>query len=191
MLQWDNMGPTSRGFSNPSEVDVRLFGALVLILGVLSLASPAVAGAGVAAAIALFLIVAGIVRTMWAFRAGSFGTGALAVLTGGIMVLGGIAMFARPLMGAASMALVLAIYFLADGVGEIIGAFGVRPAEGWGFMVFNGVVSVLLGWMIFSQWPLSGPWAIGVLVGIRLMLAGLEMLMFGSAVAEATAEAGQ
>lgn len=134
------------------------------------------------------LIIAGVTRTMWAFKAGSFGGGALAVLTGGVMVVGGLAVFARPMLGAASMALILAIYFLADGIAEIIGAFDAKPAEGWGYMVFDGAISILLAWMIWSQWPLSGAWAVGVLVGVRLIFVGAGMLMFGSLAKPATQE---
>lgn len=167
---------------------MKLLGILVLILGILCLAAPAVAGAGLALAVAFFLIVAGVSRILWAFKAGSFGAGALAVLFGGVMILGGIAMLARPLLGAASIGLILAVYFIVDGIGEIFGAFSVKPRDGWGFMVFSGVISVLLGWMIYSQWPLSGAWAVGILVGIRLLFAGAGMMMFGAAVKEASAE---
>ena len=87
------------------------------------------------------------------------------------------------------MALILAIYFLVDGIAEIIGAFDAKPAEGWGYMVFDGAISILLGWMIWSQWPLSGAWAVGVLVGIRLIFVGAGMLMFGSLAKAVTKQA--
>jgi len=82
----------------------------------------------------------------------------------------------------ASLSIVLAVYFLLDGISEIVAAFSVKPAEGWGFMVFGGALSILLSALIWSQWPLSGAWAIGVLVGVRLVFAGTAMIALGSAI---------
>jgi uncharacterized membrane protein HdeD (DUF308 family) len=48
-------------------------------------------------------------------------------------------------------------------------------------MLFGGIVSVLLGIMIWAQFPLSGVWAIGILLGIKLFFVGLIMLVGGSA----------
>ena len=48
-----------------------------------------------------------------------------------------------------------------------------RPGSGWGWMLTGGVVSIGLGVMIWSQFPLSGAWAIGILVGIKLLFIGL------------------
>ena len=60
------------------------------------------------------------------------------------------------------------------------GAFSVRPEQGWGWLLVGGVISLLLGIMIWRQFPLSGAWAVGVLVGIRLIFAGWTMIMLGA-----------
>ena len=39
----------------------------------------------------------------------------------------------------------------------------------------------MLGWMIWNQWPLSGAWAIGVLVGIKLLVVGWAIVCLGMA----------
>jgi uncharacterized membrane protein HdeD (DUF308 family) len=78
------------------------------------------------------------------------------------------------------LTLVLAGYFVIDGLFEIIGAFQVKPATGWGFLLFGGVVSLALGMMIWRQFPISGAWAIGILVGVKLLFAGLAMVTVGS-----------
>ncbi len=125
---------------------------------------------------------AGAVRMLWAFKAGSFGKGALVLLLGGLTLGVGIVMLARPLVVLASLTIVLAVYFLLDGISEIVAAFSVKPAKGWGFMVFGGAMSILLSALIWSQWPLSGAWAIGILVGVRLVFAGTAMIALGSAI---------
>ena len=62
---------------------------------------------------------------------------------------------------------------------EAIAAFQIKPASGWGWALFSGVITVLLGAMIWNQFPLSGAWAIGTLVGIKLLFSGWSLLMFG------------
>ena len=158
------------------------FGIIVLILGLLAIAAPLAAGTAVSTMVAILLVAAGVVRMLWAFKAGSFGKGALALLLGGLTLGVGIVLLARPLVILASLALILAVYFLLDGISEIVCAFRVKPAKGWGFMVFGGALSILLSALIWSQWPLSGAWAVGVLVGVRLVFAGTAMIALGSAI---------
>ena len=57
----------------------------------------------------------------------------------------------------------------------------VKPAPGWGWMTLNGAVTVMLAWMILKGWPESALWAVGILVGVRLLFAGITMLTLGSA----------
>jgi uncharacterized membrane protein HdeD (DUF308 family) len=49
-------------------------------------------------------------------------------------------------------------------------------------MLLNGVITLVLGLMIWAQWPLSGAWAIGVLFGIQLLMNGIALATIGSAV---------
>ena len=109
------------------------------------------------------------------------GAGILGTLLGLLTLLCGVLMLFRPVFGVAALTLMLAVYFLVDGVGEIVVAFRMKPGKGWGWMLFGGIVAVLLGFMIWRQWPLSGAWAIGTLVGIHLMLNGWTMVMTGAA----------
>ena len=125
-----------------------VFGIKVLILGLLAIACPLTAGAAVSTMVAILLMAAGAVRMLWAFKAGSFGKGALVLLLGGLTLGVGIVMLARPLVVLASLTIVLAVYFLLDGISEIVAAFSVKPAKGWGFMVFGGAMSILLSSLI-------------------------------------------
>jgi uncharacterized membrane protein HdeD (DUF308 family) len=132
--------------------------------------------------VAILLVAAGIVRMLWAFKAESFGKGILAFLLGGLTLGVGIVVLARPLVMLASLTLILGVYFLLDGIFDIVGAFSIKPAKGWGWMVFGGAMSILLSGLIWSQWPLSGAWAIGILVGVRLVFAGTAMIALGTAI---------
>jgi uncharacterized membrane protein HdeD (DUF308 family) len=162
-----------------------IFGIIVLILGFLSIMLPMAAGAATASFVAVLLIAAGATRIVWAFKAETFGKGAMAFLFGGISIAGGILMLGRPLLALTSLTLLLAAYFLIEGIFVIVASFKLRPDAGWGWMLIEGVVTLVLGGMIWNQWPVSGAWAVGTLVGVRLVLAGWTMIFVRSALGRA------
>ncbi len=155
-------------------------GVALAIMGLLAIMAPLFTGAAVTILVGILMLAAGITRGVFAFRAQTFGKGALMFLLGGIVALGGLLLLARPLVGLASLTMVLAAFFFADGIIEAIYAFQLRPVKGWGWMLLSGISSGLLGFFIMYQWPVSGAWAIGVLVGVRLLFSGWSVIALGS-----------
>jgi uncharacterized membrane protein HdeD (DUF308 family) len=86
------------------------------------------------------------------------------------------------LFASALLTVILACFLFADGVAEIVGAFSIRHETGRAWMLIGGICSIVLGLMIWRQYPLSGSWALGVLLGVRLFFIGIVMLTGGSAV---------
>ena len=157
---------------------IKIWGWIVLIMGILALASPFVSGIAIAYLVGAMLVVAGVSRLIEAFQGGGFWEGVLGVIS----AVAGVITIAHPLLGLASITMVLIVYFMMLGISEIVGAFQVRPEQGWGFLLFSGVVSLILSFMLWNQWPLSGTWAVGVLVGVQLIFSGMTMITLGSAV---------
>ncbi len=155
-------------------------GYALVLFGILAIMAPFVTGTAVTIFVGVLMIAAGITRGIFAFRAQSFGRGLLMFLLGAVIALGGVLLLARPLIGLASLTIVLAAFFFADGIIEAIYAFQLRPVKGWGWMLYSGIVSGLLGFLIMYQWPVSGRWAIGVLVGVRLVFTGWPIVALGS-----------
>jgi len=87
----------------------------------------------------------------------------------------GVLMFFFPGMGAAAISLVLVILFVMGGLNKIFGALTDRPAN-WGWVVFGGGLSIILGFFILSQWPVKSFVFLGVLVGIEILLNGWTLL---------------
>ena len=164
-------------------------GIVAVVAGVLALLSPLVAGLSVAIAVGVLLIASGISRLFLAFRMGSFGHGLLVFLIGLLSIVIGGYMLARPGMALATLTLVLAAYFFVDGIFEIIWAFRLRPIKGWGWALFSGVVALALGIMIWRQFPVSGVWAVGTLVGIHMIFGGSSVASICSAARGAAKEA--
>jgi uncharacterized membrane protein HdeD (DUF308 family) len=153
-------------------------GILLLMMGMFAMGSPLVAGLSLAMMVGIMLIIGGIGQLSFAFKAGkgifAFVFAALTVVIGGYLV-------SRPGAALASLTLFLALYLIISGAFEVMMSFQFRPIKGWGWAMFSGVLSMLLGIMIWNQFPLSGTWAVGILIGVRLFFNGLTLLMLGLA----------
>jgi uncharacterized membrane protein HdeD (DUF308 family) len=160
-------------------------GVVTLLMGVLAIGSPFVAGASLAVMVGILLIIGGISQLVFAFKVGG---GLFTIILGVLTVVAGGYMVSNPGAALATLTIFLAIYLIASGILESVVAFQVKPAEGWGMAMFSGILSVLLGLMIWNQFPLSGAWAVGILLGVKLVFSGLTLLMFGIAARGATKE---
>lgn len=157
-----------------------VLGILMVIFGVFAIASPMITGVAVAMFVGALMLVTGVMRIIAAFKSGQWGSGIFGTLIGLLGIAAGVILLAQPMLGLATLTLLLAAYFLASGICEIVIAFKAKPEKVWGWMLFGGIVSVILGIMIWSQWPVSGAWAIGVLVGIHILMIGFTMIFVGS-----------
>ena len=152
------------------------FGIIAIILGILAMMAPVVTGLSIALLLGFLVLVAGTIRLVWAFQAGSVGEGILKFALAGLTLVCGALLVANPMFASGLLTILLALYFILDGVSEI--AVGLRTRRGW--FTFAGAVSILLGVLLWAQFPLSGAWALGVLLGIKLLFIGLIMVMGGS-----------
>lgn len=161
----------------------------IAIAGVLAVISPLIAGLSVTIAVGVLLVVSGVSRLFLAFKMGSFGRGLLMFVLGVLTLLAGGYMVARPGMGLATLTLVLAAYLFVDGVFEIIYAFRLRPIQGWGWTLFSGIASLVLGIMIWRQFPVSGIWAVGTIAGIHMIFAGSSIAALSRAARKSAKQA--
>jgi uncharacterized membrane protein HdeD (DUF308 family) len=157
-------------------------GIALILTGVLAICAPFVAGVSVMFMIGGMLLVGGIALLMLALRVGAFGLGMPLLLMGILMFLAGLYMVSRPVAALASMTLFLAAYLIITGIVEFFAGLGARPEPGWGWMVASAVVTLLLGVMLWRQFPISGVWAIGTLFGAKLLITGISMTSIGMAV---------
>jgi uncharacterized membrane protein HdeD (DUF308 family) len=180
----DDVMGTVTGWSDAARKNagtITVLGVVTVIAGFLALVMPWAGGVGVAFVVGLSMAVAGFARLFGAFHAGSFGRGALAFIGGALCVLAGLIMAARPGLGLAVLTLMLGAYLLVDGIFGAVLAFHVRPEKGWGWMLVNAVIGVILGFLLLEEWPLTGLWAIGTFVGVSLLFAGFSLISIASA----------
>jgi uncharacterized membrane protein HdeD (DUF308 family) len=162
-------------------------GVLELVVGCLVLVAPLAGGLAVTVIVGLGLMVAGVFRIVAAFHSDSFGSGALAFLWGLLLAVAGFHIYTNPGLGLLTLTLVLAVVFFAAGLTQIIVAFKMKPHQGWGWMLLGGVVTVLLAIMVWRQFPWSGAYLVGTVVGINLLFNGIGTFMIGRTARKLTA----
>ena len=156
-------------------------GVALIVVGIAAIASPVVATLTTVTVFGVLLLAGGIVELasmVWVRRWGAFFHH---LLSGLLYLFLGLVLLDRPGLGAAGYTLILAVFFVASGVARTVFAIANRfPGRGW--TIFSGVVSVLLGLMIWRELPEAALWVIGTFVGIELVFNGMTWLMLGLAV---------
>ena len=108
---------------------VTLWGVLTIVLGVFAMGAPLVTGLALAVLIGISLVAAGLMQSIYAFQAGSIGKGVLRLLFGGVTVLAGLTITGQPGIALATLTLILAIYFVVDGVTTLIASTAASPSS--------------------------------------------------------------
>ncbi len=154
---------------------------LLIVFGFLAIALPLGTSLGVVLIVAWLIVLSGGFQFIHAFQSHGAGSIAWKLLVAVIYLIAGIYFLLHPLMGLASFTLALAFFFVAEGVVDLIGYFQNRSAEGSGWILFDGIVTLILGILVWNHWPSSSGWVIGTLVGISLVMTGTTRLMLSLA----------
>jgi len=163
-----------------------LWGVLLIVFGAVAVGLPFFAAVAVSAMVAWLIILAGIVHLMLGFRAHGAGSKTWKILVGIAYLCFGGYLIVNPGLAVASLTLVLASLFVIEGILDIVLFAKMRPMQGSNWVLVDGIVSLLLGLMIYLQWPSSSLWAIGTLVGISLIFSGVARVMMSLAVRKAS-----
>jgi uncharacterized membrane protein HdeD (DUF308 family) len=164
----------------PRTTPLTLMGVMLILLGVLAMATPAVAGKTVVMVIGIVMLLAGVIQIVSGFRSEGRSGRIGPIILGALALLCGIGLLSEPIFGMVYITLLLAIFFAVEGVWKIITAFSYRPATGWLAVLASGFLTLILGLLIWNEWPISGLWAIGVLVGINLLMTGVSLVAVAS-----------
>jgi uncharacterized membrane protein HdeD (DUF308 family) len=164
-----------------------LWGASLICLGMLSLAMPLVAAVAINVLIGWLIVLAGVVHLVVAFHSREAGSVIWRLLVGLAYICFGGYVIARPALGVVTLTLLLASLFLVEGIFNIILYFRVSSTMRSSWFLLDGIVTLLLGAMIYMQWPSSAAWAIGTLVGVSLIFSGVTRVMVSLTVRKAAA----
>jgi uncharacterized membrane protein HdeD (DUF308 family) len=160
---------------------------LMIVVGLLAMAVPAVAGIAVTAFVGWLLVISGIAHLVFSWRSGTAGAVIWELLLGLAYGAIGFYLVTRPVVGLASLTLALAIYLFVEAVLEFALSYQLRSHSGSGWLLFDGIVTLILSAMIWMTWPASTVWVVGTLVGVSMLFSGISRLMLSLAVRRAIA----
>ncbi len=164
-----------------------LWGALLIVLGIMAITAPFVAAVAVSVVVSWLILFAGVVHIVLAFHAHGAGSVVWRLLVGLAYLAFGGYMLLHPVLSVASLTLVLAALFVIEGILNLVLWFRTRALQASGWLLLDGIITLLLGGMIYMQWPSSSMWAIGTLVGVSLMISGVTRIGMTMALRKALA----
>jgi uncharacterized membrane protein HdeD (DUF308 family) len=151
-------------------------GIVLIVLGTIAIGSTFVMTIASVFFFGWLLIIGGVMEVIHAFWHKRWAGFFLDLLTGILYVVAGWMMVTNPQESALLLTLIIAMFLVFEGVFRIVAALAARYPH-WGWVLFNGVISLVLGVMIWWQWPYSGLWVIGLFVGIEMLLNGWSLVM--------------
>ncbi len=151
-------------------------GILWVILGILAFLAPFAASVAFTLLLGGLFTIGGIAQTIQAFTSRGWRGQALHVASGLLSLALGIVLLIFPMSGVLSLTLVLSAFFIVIGAMRAVFALQHRGTRRWGWMLFSSILAIVVGGLIWFQWPSSALWAIGVLVAVELIFSGWAMI---------------
>jgi uncharacterized membrane protein HdeD (DUF308 family) len=162
---------------------------LMIIAGILAMFEPGLAGVVITLVVGWSAIFNGFAQIVFGFRTHGGLHIALEIILGIIYIIAGIFILRTPVAGLAALTLLLASFLLIYGIFALVLAFKLRPRHGWGWVLFDGLITVLLGILIWVHWPSNTPWIVGTLFGISIFVSGITRLMMSLAIRRVASQA--
>jgi len=156
-------------------------GILLMLLGAVCIIGDVTATFATVLFFGWLLLISGIVALVQAFSTRNWSGFFLHLLSALFRGFTGYLLVRYPLAGAVSLTLILASFFVVTGIFRAIAA-GAMKFPRWGWAVFSGIVSVVLGVVLLAQMPVSSIWFIGFAIGVDLIFDGASLIGFGTAI---------
>ena len=166
------------GSKRASRVSL-LLAILLVIFGVFAIILPIATSIGVAIVIGWLAIFEGLTQVVHAFRSQGIGHIAWKLIVAIVYLAAGAYLLAHPALGVAGLTLALGIFLFAEGLTDVAAYFAAPNKRTLAWMLADGVITLILGFMIWSRWPFGSLWVIGTLVGISMVMTGTTRFMMG------------
>jgi uncharacterized membrane protein HdeD (DUF308 family) len=160
---------------------ILLLGIVLICLGTAALLMTPVATVAAILVLGWLMVASGVIEIIHAFRVQRWGGMFLHLIGGIVGVLIGLLIVTHPIAGALAWTLLFASFFTVIGIFRIIAALRLKFVN-WGWAVFDGVITLALGILVWAQWPWSGLWFLGISLGVTLLLRGWSYVMLALAV---------
>lgn len=165
-----------------------VLGGLMMVLGLAAISLPLTTSLAFTFWIGWLLIGNSVLKLVYALQTRREGGFAVKLLLFALYLGAGILLVVNPLEGVLTLTLLLGGFLVAEGISELLLAFQLRSLANWGWVLFNAILTLLVGVVIWAEWPLDAPWVIGVLVGISFIASGFSRVMLSLAVRNAVSK---
>lgn len=152
-------------------------GVLMMLLGIAAIAEPFIATIIIARILSWIFVLVGVVRLVHAIQSRQQRGFWLMFLAALLYIVVGVLLVGNVLGAKLTLALAFGSAILVQGILEVIAAFQLRPEDGWGWILFSGIVAIILGILILYRWPLNAGWLLGFFSGISFLFTGIWMIM--------------
>ena len=169
---------TTMQLSAENKTTLKFAAVVTIILGVLALVLPFMAGVAATYILAANFVIGGVLMAAAAFRAKGWGGSLGLMVLGVVSVLAGVFIFAHPLIGLATITLFCIAGMFVAGIAKITWVFKLPSGSGRRFLFISGILSIVVAAMLYSNFPFSALWLFGVLVGINLLIEGISLWVF-------------
>jgi uncharacterized membrane protein HdeD (DUF308 family) len=156
-------------------------GVALLLLGVFALGDVAAVTLISTMFIGVMLLVGGVFQMIHAFLVKTWSGFLMNILGGIVYAVGGLLIMGEPVQGAVVITLFLIAALVIGGILRIVIALRHREMGGWWLMVLSGLISFVIGVLLYTSLLWSGLWVLGTLIGVELVVQGMTWLMFGLA----------
>lgn len=156
-------------------------GVIYVIMGIIMVGSPIASTYAIEIFLGFILLIGGVISVIGSFFSGNWKKFILILLSGVLYLIVGYMLLKNPMAGVLTLTILLAAFLLVEGIFKIIHSFQMKPAPNWVWLLVSGIASVILGVMIWGEFPASSAFIIGLLVGIYFIINGFSMAMISLA----------
>jgi uncharacterized membrane protein HdeD (DUF308 family) len=157
-----------------------LLGVVLVVLGTVALGAVVIASLAAAVAIGMLILLGGVAETVGAFWCRGWSGFFLHLLAGVLSIVVGLLFLRAPGEALLALTLLVATLLMVGGIFKIVAALSHRFAA-WGWPLASGIIDLVLGVLIWMEWPASALWVIGMFVGISMVFRGFHWIALGLA----------
>lgn len=176
-----NLTPMPQQLKNHSGWFV-IIGVVLIILGLLALSYQLIATVFSIYFIGILLFIAGLAQSFHSFKTKGFAQTALWAVMGVLYIIAGVISLAEPIAASTAFTLILCFLLVVSGITQIMSAIHNRKLPKWGWWLFSGIITLVLGIVIIAGWPVDSLWILGMFLGIDLIFQGWAYIAVGFAI---------
>lgn len=161
-----------------------------MVLGVLAILLPSAFSLGLEIFLGWLFFIGGIFGAIGCFQAIEAKGFLLRLASAIVTAIAGLLLIMKPMEGVLVLTLVVAAFYVIDGICKLIYAAQAKGAPGSGIAAMNGIFGLIIAGIVYAQWPISAHWFLGLIIGINLLIGGMFLFSLAGGLGKGDPGAG-